>query len=364
MKDKSFEKNIIAYNAILDCCVECGDYDMMSKIYEEIKSNALLNENSPQPDLITYSTVIKGYSRMKHVDKVIEIYTYLKNRDDMILDEVIFNSILDGMLKAGRYEDALKTYEDMKKHNVRRSNATFSILIKIYSKLEMVDRAIEVYKEMLIEKMKPSLITYTSILQILIKSKRIQFAIDIFDDILKQKLSPDQVMYNVIINGCVFNGRLDDACKFLFVSFNANLRLCNDVYKNVFCNLLTNRIMDQSYKNDITLKICKELKTRGLEIDYELYSKVMKMCYRTHGKSSDYIIQKELEEYKKSCQQYNSENKDKDYGSNNYKGKQRFNNNNNNTYTSYNPNYKSTGYKTYNNFGTNTGFQRMNNNNK
>jgi len=299
---------------------------------------------------------------MKNVDKVMEIYSYLKNRDDMILDEVIYNSILDGLLKAGRYEDALKTYEDMKKNNVRRSNATFSILIKIFSKLEMVDKAIEVYKEMLQEKMKPSLITYTSILQILIKSKKIQFAIDIFDEILKNKLNPDQVMYNVIINGCVFNGRLEDACKFLFESFKANLRLCNDVYKNVFCNLLTNRIMDPAYKNDITLKVCKELKTRGLEIDYELYSKVIKMCYKSHGKNSDYVVQKELEEYKKSCQDYSSENKDKD--NNNYKGGKRYNNYNNNSsnYTSYNPNYKSSGYKTYNNFQpSNTGFRRMDN---
>jgi len=348
----------------LDCCVECGDYEMMSKIYEEIKSNALLNENLPQPDLITYSTVIKGYSRMKYLEKVMEIYTYLKNRDDIVLDEVIYNSILDGLLKAGRYEDALKTYEDMKKNNIRRSNATFSILIKIYSKLEMVDKAIEVYKDMLHEKMKPSMITYTSIIQILIKSKRIQFAIDIFDEILKNKVPPDQVMYNVIINGCVFNGRLEDACRFLFESFKANIRLCNDVYKNIFCNLLTNRVMDTSYKNDITLKICKELKTRGLEIDYDLYCKVMKMCYRTHGKSNDYIIQKELEEYKKSCQQYSSENQGKEKEYNNYKGKQRYNNNNNNTsnYTSYNPNYKSNGYKTYNNFSSTSGFQRMNNN--
>jgi len=223
----------------------------------------------------------------------------------------------------------------------------------------MVDKAIEVYKEMLQEKMKPSLITYTSILQILIKTKKIQFAIDIFDEILKNKLSPDQVMYNVIVNGCVFNGRLEDACRFLFESFKANLRLCNDVYKNVFCNLLTNRIMDPSYKIEITLRVAKELKSRGLEIDYELYSKVIKMCYKTHGKNSDYMIQKEIEEYRKSCQDYSSENKDKEY---NNKGGKRFNNNNN--YSSYNPNYKSSGYKTYNNFPSNTGFQRMNTGNQ
>jgi len=171
-KDKNVEKNIVVHNAILDCCVECNDYDLMSKIYDEIKSNSLLNENSPQPDLITYSTVIKGNARMKNFERVLEIYEFLKKREDLILDEVIFNSVLDGLNKSARYEDALKVYEDMKKNNIRRSNATFSILIKIYSKLNLVDKAIEVYKEMLQEKMKPSFITYTSIVQVLIKTKK------------------------------------------------------------------------------------------------------------------------------------------------------------------------------------------------
>jgi len=172
MQDKSFQTNIVCYNAILDCCVECNNYEMMEKIYEEIKSRVLLDENSPHPDLITYSTVIKGYSRMKNVEKVMDLYNFLKKRDDITLDEVIFNSILDGLLKTGKYDEALEIYNDMKKANVRRSNATFSILIKIYSKQDNVDKAIEVYKEMISEKMKPSLITYTSILQILIKKRK------------------------------------------------------------------------------------------------------------------------------------------------------------------------------------------------
>ena len=247
----------------------------------------------------------------------------------------------------------------MKKIGVRRSNATFSILIKIYSKLEMVDKAIEVYNQMLSDNMKPSLITYTSILQILIKSKKIQFAINIFDEILKNKLSLDHVLYNVIINGSVFNGRLEDACRFLFESFKVNLRLCNDVYKNVLCNLLTNRIMDSAYKNDLSLRVCKELKNRGLEIDYDLYSKVIKMCFKSYGKSSNYLIKQELEDYKRCCHEYIVENngKEKDLS---LKGKQKYNNNN---YNSFNPSYNSNGYKTYNNFSSNLGFQRMTNNN-
>lgn len=299
-KDNGITPNIVSYNAILDCCVECGDIEMMKQIYEEIKENAIEKDDAPLPDLITYSTIIKGYSRIKDFNKVLDFYYFLKGHDEIILDEVIYNSILDGLLKSGQYEEALNIHNDMKKQQIKRSNATYSILIKIYSKMNNVEKACEVYNEMISENMKPSLITYTSILQILIKSKRITNAIDIFEEILSNKMNPDQVLFNVIINGCVFNGRLQNACNFLFDSFNANIRLCEDVYKNILNNLLTNRVMEINHRNELTLKVCKEMKSRGMVIDYELYHKILKMIYKNQGKNGDHKAKKELEEYKTS----------------------------------------------------------------
>lgn len=340
LSDETVVGNIIAFNAILDCCVECTDIEAMNKIYEEIKYKAIQNETSPQPDLITYSTVIKGYSRVKDSNKVLDIYYYLKGREDIILDEVIFNSILDGLLKSQRFEEALKVYEDMKRHEIKRSNATFSILIKIFSKMNNVEKAVEVYNEMISEKLKPSLITYTSILQILIKSKRIQNAIEIFEEILQNKMNPDQVLFNVIINGCVFNGRLENACKFLFESFNANIKLCGDVYNNILKNLLTNRIMEVNHKNDIALKVCNEIKQRGMEIDYEIYHKIMKMIYKNSGK----------QEYTRNNNKNNNYEERSCYSENYQKPKKYYNSN----YNNYNNNYNDNGYGNDNyNYGYN-----------
>jgi len=304
--DNAIIPNIVSYNAILDCCVECNDIEMMKVIYEEIKQNAIDKEEAPMPDLITYSTVIKGYSKIKDFSKVLDFYYFLKGHDEIVLDEVIFNSILDGLLKSGQFEEALNIYNDMKKQQIKRSNATFSILIKIFSKMNDVEKACEVYNEMISEQMKPSLITYTSILQILIKSKRITNAIEIFEEIIANKMNPDQVLFNVIINGCVFNGKLQNACNFLFQSFAANVRLCEDVYKNVLNNLLTNRIMEYNHKNETTMMVCKEMKSRGMVIEYELYHKILKMIYRSQGRNGDYMAKKELEEYKSTTSNMNN----------------------------------------------------------
>jgi pentatricopeptide repeat protein len=287
LKDESVVPNIITYNAILDCCVECNDIEMMKKIYEEIKDKAVNDETSSQPDLITYSTVIKGYSRALNSDKVLDLYYYLKGRNDMELDEVIYNSVLDGLLKSGKYEDAIKIHEDMIANKIEKSNATYSILIKLYSKMNDVEHAVEIYNLMISNKIKPTLITYTAILQILIKTKRIQNAIEIFEEILSNKMNPDQVLFNVIINGCVFNGRLEEACKFLKESLQYNIKLNKDVYKNVLTNLLTNRVMERNYKNELTLSICKEIRSKGMDIEYELYHKIIKMIYNNKSNQAE-----------------------------------------------------------------------------
>ena len=52
----------------------------------------------------------------------------------ILADEVLYNSLLDGCLKADLGEMALKCYKNMKKLKIRASNVTYSILAKIYQK--------------------------------------------------------------------------------------------------------------------------------------------------------------------------------------------------------------------------------------
>jgi len=49
------------------------------------------------------------------------------------IDEVLYNSLLDGLYKAGELEVCLKVYEYMKEDDIKLSNVTYSILIKLYN---------------------------------------------------------------------------------------------------------------------------------------------------------------------------------------------------------------------------------------
>lgn len=331
--------NIVAYNAILDACVECNQFEEMTNIYEHIKTKAIEDETSPQPDLITYSTVIKGYSKMRNINKVLDIYNFLKTRNDLVLDEITFNSVIDALNKSQKFEEALQVYEEMIKHNITLSNATYSIMIKIYSKMNNIDKSLEIFNDMTVKKnLKPSLITFTSILQVLIKSKRIQQAIEIFNHVLESGMHPDQVLFNVIINGCVYNGRLEEACTFLKESFKENIKLCSDVYKNVLNNLCTNRMMKIEHKNELCVFILGTLKEKGYYLDEEIYNKVLRMVYK-----NSQTIEKDMNKHNKKYKGKNYEDEyeegqvdDYNYKKKNYSNNKRRNSNQKRNYNNGN----------------------------
>ena len=77
-------------------------------------------DGSVLPDLITFSTLIKGYCRVKDIEKALELHNQMLERG-IKADEVLYNSLLDGCLKANQDKMALKCYENMKKLRIKPS---------------------------------------------------------------------------------------------------------------------------------------------------------------------------------------------------------------------------------------------------
>jgi len=234
--DPLVKPNIIVYNAMLDCCVECNNPNKMNEIYEKIKNDFLQADEScdcPKPDLSTYSTVIKGYAKGKDMEKVYDIYQFLVNSKEFVLDEVIYNTVLDACAKTGSYKLAMEIFEDMNKSKIKKSNVTYSILIKIFSNNKEEETAIKLLEEMKANKIKPGLIVYTCLIQTCLKSKRFSQAMDLFEDLKKIGLKPDHVLYNTIVNGSLYHQKVESACKYTLESFDYNVRMADDIYITV-----------------------------------------------------------------------------------------------------------------------------------
>merc|ERR1719265_2731812 len=62
-------------------------------------------------------------------------------------DEVVFNNLLAGCARQANAELGKRLYADMLASGIRPSNATFSILIRLYHQCKLLDDAVEMLRD-------------------------------------------------------------------------------------------------------------------------------------------------------------------------------------------------------------------------
>ncbi len=264
--------NLIACNAMLDACVRCEEYEEMGRVFAELadgKTGELV------PDIVTYSTLIKGLCRGGNVSRALVIYSELKHKG-MDLDEMLFNSILDGLTNhpnGTAYVEPILS--DMRACKIPCSNYTYSILIKLYAKSKDAARALGVYDDMRRSGVLPSVVVYTSLLQVCIRHRMIDRAVELFREMRRNGVAPDRVAYNTIVNGCTYAGRIQTGCEIACEATTEGVRLADEIYSNLLKGLLTNRKMEDGQKHEFATQICNYVSVNRIQVNQDCYAKVM-----------------------------------------------------------------------------------------
>jgi len=130
--------NTITYNSILEACVKCNDLQAA----EEIVQGMLSTTCSVQPDLITFSTVLKGYCHSGCLDKALQMLESIKGRG-LHCDELVYNTLMDGCVKAHDLPSGVRLFEEMIGAGLRPSSITHSILTRLHLRVSTEDEANE-----------------------------------------------------------------------------------------------------------------------------------------------------------------------------------------------------------------------------
>ena len=278
INSKNVKPNIIFFNAILDACVQCNEFQTMSDIYKKIKKYRKSIEDYPKPDLITLSTLIKGYSKINKMEKVFKIYDTLEKihiKGEIKLDEVFFNTVLDACVRNNSIDKGLEIIKVMKLNGIVFSNVTYSIIIKLYSKDNNTRMALEILDEMKKNRVIPGLIVYTCLIQTCLKCKNFSKAIHLFEELKNIKINPDHVIYSSIVNSFLYNKKFELAYQYLFESFKYNVRLPDYIYNKYFHLLLTNYNLNKDQKLTFCEKIYSMLKTRKFEFEKKIIREII-----------------------------------------------------------------------------------------
>jgi pentatricopeptide repeat protein len=138
MPQENVSYNTITYNSIIDACVKGGDLATAESLLHEIISPA----SSLEPDLITFSTLLKGYCHAGELDKALQLAETIKIRG-LHCDELVYNTLMDGCVKANDVTAGVGLFEEMIHAGMRPSTITHSILARLYQRAGYEDDSSE-----------------------------------------------------------------------------------------------------------------------------------------------------------------------------------------------------------------------------
>ena len=226
------------------------------------------------PDLITFSTLIKGYCRVKDIEKALELHNQMLERG-IKADEVLYNSLLDGCLKANQDKMALKCYANMKKLRIKPSNVTYSILAKIYQKQGDLEKSFALLDEMRADHIKPGLFVFTCLMQTCLQvgliDKALTYFAEMTDTLAETGNHVDWVGFSTIVGGCLDHGRHTEAIDMLLRAESTLGTLPNERQVWLLYDKLNASLIDAN--NEVAVKrygeVCHVLKWLGRSLGLE-----------------------------------------------------------------------------------------------
>merc|ERR1719478_1674533 len=184
--------------------------DQVSRVQEDMAKSCV------SPNLITYSSLIKGYCRMGDVQTSFDILGRMRREGNVRPDEIMYNSLLDGCAQGNLVDEGLKLLEEMQREGVKPSNFTLSILVKLMSRSRNLNGAFAIVDDLAQKhRIKPNVHVYTNLIQACISKRALDRAMQTLERMAIERVQLDGRTYTILVRGCLQGGRPEDAAGLL-----------------------------------------------------------------------------------------------------------------------------------------------------
>jgi pentatricopeptide repeat protein len=196
--------SIVTFNTMVDACARCGEMGRIPPLLHSMVSQGI------EPNLITYSAILKGYCQENRLDEAFELMRTCSAKFKP--DEIMYNTLLDGCARQGLYDRGMKLLADMEGAGVRPSNFTLSVLVKMCSRGRRLDRGFEIVDHISSKYgFRVNVHVYSNLIQACTQHRDLRRAFGVLERLLNENVRPDTRTYSLLLKACIAEQESQDA---------------------------------------------------------------------------------------------------------------------------------------------------------
>ncbi|KAI5679443.1 hypothetical protein M9H77_10393 [Catharanthus roseus] len=194
------ESQVTVGSALVDFYVKCGDIDSANQAFERIS----------EPNDVSWSAMIHGYTQIGDFEKCFEVFKSLR-REGVVLNEFIYTNIFQACSALADLNLGTQVHGDAVKRRLVSYLHGESAMITMYGKCGQLDSAFQVFESMIV----PDIVAWTSIIAACAYHGYASEALSLFRRMRTSGVRPNEVTFIAILTACSHSGLIKEAKQFL-----------------------------------------------------------------------------------------------------------------------------------------------------
>ncbi|KAI4302502.1 hypothetical protein MLD38_038237 [Melastoma candidum] len=286
-KQKGYRHTYSAYNALAYCLCKGGFFRAADRLPE------LMESHGREPSEKQFEILIRMHIDAGRGLRLYYVYEKMRNRFGCKPRVFLYNRVMDGLVRCGHVDLALRVYKDFREDGLAEDAVTFMTLIKGLCKDGRIEEVLEILGKMRRNLCKPDVFAYTSMIKVLVKGGYLDGSLRVWEEMKKDGVDADVMAYSTLVIGLCKGNRVQEAYT-LFEEMKEKGALID---RTIYGALVEGFVADR--KVGMACDLLKDLVESGFRADLGIYNSLIEGLCSVHQvdkavRLMEVIVQEEL----------------------------------------------------------------------
>jgi pentatricopeptide repeat protein len=218
--DLNLKMSLVTFNTLMDACARCGEMVHIPGLLKD------MSQQGVEPNTISYSIIIKAYCQENRLDEALKVWKDMVETTSFKPDEAMYNTLLAGCARKGLYDRGMEIFADMEQADVRPSNVTLSVLVKLAKRRQLLDKAFELCKDVSAKyRIRPNIHVLNNLLQACLEADDLPRAFSVLSQMVEENVRLDVRTYTLLLPECISRKKAREASSLLQLAYGIR---CSD----------------------------------------------------------------------------------------------------------------------------------------